>query len=92
MNLLKLKFYAEQLDAAIQKHRTSNSDVEWLATYSTLTSAISAAKAGTLVTPMRDLGCGRFVLESEIPGIREVAEPLSSFTLLVEGFDLPEDH
>jgi len=92
MDLLKLKKYAEILDAEIKKNIDKSKDVEFMANYQSLTSAIEDAKNGKIDGP-RTLGdwfeC-YWVFESNIRDYPFLAENLAKFEILLKGQELSE--
>lgn len=86
----KLKHYAELLETEIDRLKGQEKDVHELADYDGLQRDIADAKAGRVSEPRWDHGLGRWVLDqSDIPGLQPLSSTLSSFQLLLRGWDLP---
>ncbi|CAN0626063.1 protein of unknown function [Burkholderia multivorans] len=61
--------------------------MDWLAQYPPLLEAIEDARAGRIDQP-RDIGLGRWELESNIQAFRSVSHRLAQFELLLESWEL----
>jgi len=90
MDQVKLRKYAELLDAEIRANLGRNADVDWLYDYPPLVEAIEDARARRIVQP-RDLGLARWEMESNIQAIRSVSHRLAQFELLLEGLPIVGD-
>lgn len=87
MDAIKLKKYAELLEAEIQKNLSKSKDVDWLAQYPTLLEALVDVKANCIDQP-RDLGLTRWVLESDIQTFAALSARLAQFENLLRGWEL----
>ncbi|VVD93317.1 hypothetical protein [Pandoraea soli] len=90
MDQVKLREYAELLNAEIQANLGKNADVDWLSNYPPLLEAIADARTGRIDRP-RDLGLARWEMESSIQEIRSVSHRLAQFELLLEGLPIVGD-
>jgi hypothetical protein len=90
MDAAKLKFHAELLEQAIRENLGKNKDVDWLAAYPPLLQALEDAKGYRIDRP-RELGVGRWELESSIQDFENLSERLAEFNLLLRGWILPSE-
>ena len=90
MDTMKLKLYAELLENEIRANIGKSKDVDWLAQYPPLLTALKDAKLGRIDKP-RDIGLSRWELESNIQDFRGVSHRLAQFELLLEGWSLPSE-
>lgn len=90
MDVAKLKLHAQLLEQAIRNNLRKSKDVDWLAAYPHLIEAIEDAKTGRIDQP-RDLGLGRWQLESNIQDFDDLSERLAEFNLLLRGWPLPHE-
>lgn len=90
MDAIKLKKYAELLEAEIRANLGKSKDGDWLAQYQPLLEAIEDARADRIGQP-RDLGLARWEMESEIQAFRSISHRLAQFELLLEGWPLAGD-
>ncbi|WP_211467558.1 hypothetical protein [Collimonas silvisoli] len=90
MDSIKLKLHAELLETEIRMNLGKSRDVDWLANYAPLLKALEDAK-GNLIHKPRDLGLGRWEMESNIQDFRTISHRLAQFELLLEGWDLPSE-
>lgn len=90
MDAAKLKLYAKLLEQAISDNLGKSKDVDWLAQYSPLLKALEDAKWSRIDQP-RDLGLGRWELESNIQDIKDVSHHLAQFELLLEDWPLSSE-
>ncbi|CAN0626036.1 conserved protein of unknown function [Burkholderia multivorans] len=91
MDAIKLKQYAELLEAEIQANRGKSKEVDWLAQYPPLVEALADAKAGRISQPRNLGGLGRWEQESGIQDFDKVTERLAKFELLLWGWKLPSE-
>lgn len=87
MDKESIKKYAFLLEGAIEKHKGSHRDVDFLATYDPLIEAIERGKEGSINYPC-NIGLSRWELESNIRDVPDVSHLLSIFELMIEGWDL----
>jgi len=90
MDAEKLKIYAKLLEAEIQENLGKSKDVDWLAQYPPLLEALDDAKNGR-IEQSRDLGLGRWEMESSIQEFRAVSHRLAQFELLLEDWPLSDE-
>lgn len=89
MDTNRSRSYASRLKEAIDAHKSSHVDVEFLSTYPPLVAAINDAMNGFIGD--RGLGLGRWKLESSIRDVPEVSNLLSKFELHRDGWIFPSD-
>ena len=90
MDKIKLKKHAILLEEVISSNLGRSVDVDFLASYDPLLSAINDAKKGLISSPL-NIGLSRWELESGIRSVKDVSHRLAQFGLLLEGWDLPSD-
>lgn len=90
LDVEKLKIHAELLDSAIKSHLGKSADVDFLAGSPALASALDGARRGSIKLPIK-LGLGRWSLDSNIRDYPEISSRLSEFSLLLEGWELPDE-
>lgn len=93
MNTMKLKQYAELLEAEIQANLGKSKDVDFLAQYPPLLEALADARAGRVDRP-RDLGTwltSYWLFESNIQDFDVLTERLMQFEMLLRGWKLPSE-
>jgi len=88
MGAIQLELHAELLENEIQENLGKSKDVDWLAQYPPLLTALQDAKLGRVDKP-RDIGLSHWELESNIQDFRGVSHRLAQFELLLEGWALP---
>ncbi|WP_423195576.1 MULTISPECIES: hypothetical protein [unclassified Cupriavidus] len=87
MDAIKLKKYAQLLEAEIQANLGKSKDVDWLAQYPTLLEALADAKAARIDQP-RSLGLNRWVFESNVQNFAALSMRLAQFENLLRGWEL----
>ncbi|HVX56387.1 hypothetical protein [Fulvimonas soli] len=90
VDIERLRLHAELLDAAIKSHIGESEDVNFLANLPSLNKCLDEAKKGLIKYP-RKLGLGRWMLESDILSVPEVALRLAQFGSLLDGWELSVD-